>query len=71
VNLRLGGFAAPEDEPIEEPLSALAELKNQGLVQHIGLSTVSPRQLAEALAITEIVCSRTSTTWPSAVTKDS
>jgi pyridoxine 4-dehydrogenase len=26
------------------------------LVQHIGLSTVSPRQLAEAQAITEIVC---------------
>ena len=56
VNLRLGGFAAPEDEPFEEPLSALAELKQQGLVQHIGLSTVSPGQLAEAQAITEIVC---------------
>ena len=56
VNLRLGGFAAPEDEPFEEPLSALAELKQQGLVQHIGLSTVSPQQLAEAQAITEVVC---------------
>src|ERR1700742_4289891 len=56
VNLRLGGFATSEDEPFEEPLSALAELKRQGLVQHIGLSTVSPRQLAEAQAITEIVC---------------
>ena len=56
VNLRLGGFAAPEDDPFEEPLSALAELKRQGLVQHIGLSTVSPQQLAEAQAITEIVC---------------
>jgi aryl-alcohol dehydrogenase-like predicted oxidoreductase len=56
VNLRLGGFAAPEDEPFEEPLSALAELKQQGLVQHIGVSTVSPPQLAEAQAITEIVC---------------
>ena len=56
VNLRLGGIAAPEDEPFEEPLSALAELKHQGLIQHIGLSTVSPRQLAEARAITEIVC---------------
>jgi pyridoxine 4-dehydrogenase len=56
VNLRLGGFAAPEDEPFEEALSALAELKQQGLVQHIGLSTVSPRQLADAQAITEIVC---------------
>src|SRR6516162_6953220 len=56
VNLRLGGLAAPEDEPFEEPLSALAELREQGLVQHIGLSTVSRRQLAEAQAITEIVC---------------
>jgi len=56
VNLRLGGFSAPEDEPFDEPLSALAELKQQGLIQHIGLSTVSPRQLAEAQAITEIVC---------------
>jgi aryl-alcohol dehydrogenase-like predicted oxidoreductase len=56
VNLRLGGFAAPKDEPFEEPLSALAELKRQGLVQHIGLSTVSPHQLERAQTITEIVC---------------
>jgi aryl-alcohol dehydrogenase-like predicted oxidoreductase len=56
VNLRIGGFSAPEDEPFEEPLTALAELKQQGLIRHIGLSTVSPRQLAEAQAITEIVC---------------
>ena len=56
MNLRLGGFATPEDEPFEEPLSALAEMKQQGLIHHIGLSTVSPRQLAEAQAITEIVC---------------
>src|SRR5579864_7479086 len=56
VNLRLGGFATPEDEPFEEPLSALAELKQQGLVQHIGLSTVSSQQLAAAQAITAIVC---------------
>ena len=56
VNLRLGGLSAPEDEPFEEPLTALAELKEKGLVQHIGLSTVSPKQLAEAQAITDIVC---------------
>jgi len=56
VNLRLGGFSAPEDEPFEEPLAALAELKQKGLIQHIGLSTISSRQLAEAQAITEIVC---------------
>ena len=41
VNLRLGGFSAPEDEPFDEPLTALVELKEQGLVKHIGLSTVS------------------------------
>ena len=56
VNLRLGGLTDPDDEPLEEPLTALAELKQQGLVRHIGLSTVSPRQLAAAQAITEIVC---------------
>ena len=34
----------------------LAELKRQGLIRHIGLSNVTPKQLAEAQAITEIVC---------------
>jgi len=56
VNLRLGGLTGPEDEPFEEPLTALAELKQQGLIRHIGLSTVSAQQLVEAQAITEIVC---------------
>jgi aryl-alcohol dehydrogenase-like predicted oxidoreductase len=56
VNLRLGGFAAPADEPFEEPLTALVELKEQGLVKHIGLSTVSAEQLKTAQKTTEIVC---------------
>ena len=41
---------------IAEPLTVLAELKHQGLIRHLGLSNVSPDQLAEAQAITEIVC---------------
>jgi pyridoxine 4-dehydrogenase len=41
---------------IEQPLSALVELKRQGLIRHIGLSNVTPRQLQEAQRITEIVC---------------
>src|ERR1700684_1715109 len=53
---RPGGLMAPTDEPFEEPLTALGELKQQGLIQHIGLSTISSRQLAEAQAMTEIVC---------------
>jgi pyridoxine 4-dehydrogenase len=56
VNLRLGGLTNPEDEPFEEPLTALAELKHQGLIRHIGLSTVSPEQVSHAQTITEIVC---------------
>ena len=56
VNLRVGGFTEPSDGPIEEPLTALVELKRQGLIGHIGLSNITPRQLAEAQRITEIVC---------------
>lgn len=56
VNLRVGGMMAPSERSIEEPLTALAELKRQGLVRHIGLSNVTPRQLQEGQRITEIVC---------------
>jgi pyridoxine 4-dehydrogenase len=56
VNLRVGGIAAPSEESIGEPLAVLAELKREGLIRHLGLSNVSPAQLAEAQTITEIVC---------------
>src|SRR5580700_922405 len=56
VNLRVGGFTEPSEGSIEEPLTVLAELKRQGLIRHIGVSNVSPSQLAEAQTITEIVC---------------
>src|SRR5713101_4695914 len=56
VNLRVGGVMGPSEGSIEEPLTVLAELKRQGLIRHVGLSNVTPEQLAEAQAITEIVC---------------
>jgi pyridoxine 4-dehydrogenase len=56
VNLRVGGFTEPSEGSIEEPLVELVELKRQGLIRHIGLSNVSPQQLAEAQKMTEIVC---------------
>jgi pyridoxine 4-dehydrogenase len=56
VNLRVGGVTEPSEGSIEEPLTVLVELKRKGLIRHIGLSNVTPRQLAEAQAITEIVC---------------
>ena len=56
VNLRVGGVMGPSEGSIAEPLTVLAELKRQGLIRHLGLSNVSPAQLAEGQAITEIVC---------------
>ncbi len=46
----------PAEGSIEAPLTALAELKRQGLVRHIGLSNVTRNQIAEGRRITDIVC---------------
>jgi pyridoxine 4-dehydrogenase len=56
VNLRVGGMMEPSEGSIEQPLTVLAELKREGLIRHIGLSNIAPKQLAEAQSITEIVC---------------
>jgi pyridoxine 4-dehydrogenase len=56
VNLRVGGVMGPSEGSIKEPLTVLAELQRQGLIRHLGLSNVSPQQLAEAQGIAEIVC---------------
>jgi aryl-alcohol dehydrogenase-like predicted oxidoreductase len=56
VNLRVGDVSEPSEGSIEAPLTVLAELKRQGLIRHIGLSNVTPTQLVEGQAITEIVC---------------
>jgi pyridoxine 4-dehydrogenase len=56
VNLRVGGMMAPDEGSIEEPLTVLVELKRKGLVRHIGLSNVTPGQLAQAQRITGMVC---------------
>jgi aryl-alcohol dehydrogenase-like predicted oxidoreductase len=56
VNLRVGGIERPSEGSIEEPLTVLAELKNRGLIGHLGLSNVTFGQLAGAQKISEIVC---------------
>lgn len=56
VNLRVGGIMEPSEGSIAEPLTVLAELKRQGRIRHIGLSNITPKQLAEAQTITDIVC---------------
>ncbi len=56
VNLRVGGMMGPAEGSIAEPLTVLAELKQQGLIRNLGVSNVSRKQLAEAQTISEIAC---------------
>jgi len=56
VNLRVGGALAPESGPLAEQFEALAELRQQGLIRHLGVSTVTADQLAEAQSIAPVVC---------------
>jgi pyridoxine 4-dehydrogenase len=57
VNLRIMFDAhEPTEGSIEAPLAVLAELHRQGLVRHIGVSNVTPAQVAEGRRICEIVC---------------
>jgi pyridoxine 4-dehydrogenase len=57
VNFRsMWGHLAPAEGSIEAPLTALADLQRQGLVRHIGVSHVTPAQVARARGICEIVC---------------
>lgn len=58
VNFRsmFGGVAGPAEGSIEPQLSVLADLQRQGLVRHIGLSNVTPTQIADARRMVDIVC---------------
>ena len=56
VNLRVGGLDSPEAGSIAEPFAALGEMQSEGLIRHLGLSTVNAEQVAEAQAIAPLVC---------------
>jgi pyridoxine 4-dehydrogenase len=58
ANLRLmfGDDHGPAEGSLEAPLTVLADLQRQGLIHQIGLSNVTPTQIAEGRRITEIVC---------------
>lgn len=56
VNLRVGGFAKPEPGSIAEPFAVLVHMQQEGLIKHLGLSTVNAEQIAEAQSIAPIVC---------------
>ena len=56
VNLRVGGISAPEAGPIAEPFRVLAEMQQEGLIKHLGVSNVTADQIAEAQSIAPVVC---------------
>ncbi len=57
VNLRsMFDIHGPKEGSLEEPLTVLADLQRKGLIRHIGLSNVTPTQIAEGRGICEIVC---------------
>jgi pyridoxine 4-dehydrogenase len=55
VNLRVGGHLEPGPGSIAEPFTVLAELREQGLIRHLGVSGVSADQLTEAQSIAPVV----------------
>jgi aryl-alcohol dehydrogenase-like predicted oxidoreductase len=57
VNYRaMGAIHGPAEGSIAEHVATLADLRRQGLIRHIGLSNVTPAQIREAQALSEIVC---------------
>ena len=57
VNLRsMLDVHGPKEGSLEEPLTVLADLQRQGLVRHVGLSNVTPKQVADGRRICAIVC---------------
>jgi pyridoxine 4-dehydrogenase len=56
VNLRVGDFDSPTPGSIAEPFTVLVQLQQEGLIKHLGLSTVTAEQIAEAQSIAPVVC---------------
>jgi aryl-alcohol dehydrogenase-like predicted oxidoreductase len=56
VNMRFGGLDAPEPGPVAEQVGALEEMRQEGLIKHVGVSTVNAEQIAEAQSITPVAC---------------
>jgi len=56
VNMRVGGVHGPEQGPIAPHIEVMEKLQREGLIRHIGVSTVTPSQFKEARDVAEIVC---------------
>jgi pyridoxine 4-dehydrogenase len=56
VNLRNPGQRGPQPGSIAGPFTALAELRQEGLIRHLGLSNATAGQIAEARSIAPVAC---------------
>ena len=56
VNLRVGGLDSPTPGSIAEPFTVLAQMQQEGLIKHLGVSNVNAEQIAEAQSIAPVVC---------------
>lgn len=56
VNLRLGDAGGPRPEPVAEAIATLADLQDQGVIRHLGVSNATADQVAEARSIAAIAC---------------
>ncbi|MFG3680836.1 aldo/keto reductase family oxidoreductase [Micromonospora chalcea] len=56
VNLRLGDAEGPKPGSLAEALETLVALQREGVIRHLGLSNVTPEQVAEAQTVAPIVC---------------
>jgi pyridoxine 4-dehydrogenase len=56
VNMRVGGLDRPEPGSVAEPFGALAQMRQEGLIKHLGISTASAEQVAEAQSVAPVVC---------------
>ena len=56
VNLRLGDATGPQPESVAPAFETLAELRERGLIAHLGVSNATAEQVAEAQSIAPIVC---------------
>jgi pyridoxine 4-dehydrogenase len=56
VNMRVGGLDSPVPGSVAEPFGALAEMRKEGLIKHLGISTASAEQVGEAQSIAPVVC---------------
>jgi pyridoxine 4-dehydrogenase len=55
VNLRTAAYMTSTDDSVAEEFAVLADLRQQGLIRHLGLSGVSSTQLTEAQSIAPVV----------------